>query len=304
MQYKTAGQILREKRQEEGWTLEEAERLTRIKRKYIKALEDDNYSAIPGDFYIRAYIKQYADRLGIDYSPLINYYETGEELGFPLNDTGDIDDEFIPEEDGLYLPVDDEEDPEKKQNSFLKHLPVILLSSAALLILGGVLAVVLLYKPDAPLSSAVPSSSQVSTSSTVESSSLKNSNTSKESKPKESKVESASTNIEVSGSGTAVQANITNAPNPVKVAVSVDSGVRSWISISNTNLVGGTTLGDQQGEVTVDIPAEISQAVITLGVVPGVNITVDGEKVDLSNLTSSTSGTVTLQLSYKKEESE
>ena len=77
MAQKTVGQVLRAKRAKLDMTLNEAENLTKIQKTYIVALEQDNYDALPGDFYIKAYIKQYAERLDLDSDKMISAYENG-----------------------------------------------------------------------------------------------------------------------------------------------------------------------------------------------------------------------------------
>ena len=67
MAKKTVGQVLRDQRAKLDMTLNEAEDLTQIQKMYIVALEHDDYDALPGDFYVKAYLKQYAERLDLDY---------------------------------------------------------------------------------------------------------------------------------------------------------------------------------------------------------------------------------------------
>jgi cytoskeletal protein RodZ len=59
------GQLLREARQRQGISLAEAERETHIGRRYLEALEKDDWQACPGEFYARAFLRTYASYLGL-----------------------------------------------------------------------------------------------------------------------------------------------------------------------------------------------------------------------------------------------
>lgn len=65
------GRILRSSRLEKGLTLEKASKDTKITQKYLKAIEDEQFSAIPGEVVLKGFIRIYADYLKIDPKPLI-----------------------------------------------------------------------------------------------------------------------------------------------------------------------------------------------------------------------------------------
>ena len=60
------GRILRQVREEKGLTLEQAEEKTKIRRKYIEALENEKYEVLPGPVYVRAFIRTYAKYLDLN----------------------------------------------------------------------------------------------------------------------------------------------------------------------------------------------------------------------------------------------
>lgn len=74
------GTRLREARVNKGYTLNTLQQMTKIQKKYLQALEEGNYEEIPGDFYVRAFVKQYADMVGLDGDLLLREY--AEELEF------------------------------------------------------------------------------------------------------------------------------------------------------------------------------------------------------------------------------
>lgn len=62
------GEELRNKRIEKGLSLEEVETATKIRVKYLEAIENENFDLIPGRVYVKGFIKNYAKFLGVDYT--------------------------------------------------------------------------------------------------------------------------------------------------------------------------------------------------------------------------------------------
>ncbi|HLJ48750.1 MAG TPA: RodZ domain-containing protein [Bryobacteraceae bacterium] len=60
------GQTLLRARSERGLTLEELATRTRINRKYLEAIEKDKPDAIPGGFFYKSFVRQYAGALSPD----------------------------------------------------------------------------------------------------------------------------------------------------------------------------------------------------------------------------------------------
>lgn len=65
------GEILKEARIEKGYTLDDLQQTTKIQRRYLQAIEDGNTDILPGRFYARAFVKQYADIVGLDGEKLL-----------------------------------------------------------------------------------------------------------------------------------------------------------------------------------------------------------------------------------------
>ncbi|MEO8287603.1 MAG: RodZ domain-containing protein [Chloroflexota bacterium] len=71
----TLGDMLRSAREARGVSLAEAERETKIRQKYISALEDDNPTALPGVTYARGFLRNYASYLDLDVEEVTNLYD-------------------------------------------------------------------------------------------------------------------------------------------------------------------------------------------------------------------------------------
>jgi len=60
------GRVLERARKDKGLSLEEAERATKIRKRYLIGLERDDYSVLPDAVYARGFLKTYANFLGLD----------------------------------------------------------------------------------------------------------------------------------------------------------------------------------------------------------------------------------------------
>lgn len=65
------GRVLFQARVARGLTIEDAERDTRISKRYLEALEREDFSAFPAPFYARAFLRTYAQYLGLDAAQLL-----------------------------------------------------------------------------------------------------------------------------------------------------------------------------------------------------------------------------------------
>ena len=68
----SVGQTLREAREARGLTLHDIQEKTKIQPRYLMAIEEDRFDALPGHFYTRAFIRTYAEHIGIDPQPLLS----------------------------------------------------------------------------------------------------------------------------------------------------------------------------------------------------------------------------------------
>ena len=60
------GPVLERARKDRGLSLEEAERATKIRKRYLIGLENDDYTVLPDAVYARGFLKTYANFLGLD----------------------------------------------------------------------------------------------------------------------------------------------------------------------------------------------------------------------------------------------
>jgi cytoskeleton protein RodZ len=68
------GTILREARNRRKLELSEVEAATRIRFRYLRAIEDEEWDVLPGGVYTRSFIRTYASFLGLDGDRLVDDY--------------------------------------------------------------------------------------------------------------------------------------------------------------------------------------------------------------------------------------
>lgn len=261
---KTVGSVLKERRTQLDWSLDVAEKNTNIKKIYISALETDNHNVLPGKFYVRAYLKQYSEKLELDTDALLTAFDKGEmvDVEGSLEDTGNYrfvrPDERIPDRPSEF---DDEKNAEEETrgSKARRYLPIIALSAVAVVILGFVIAIVFLNQPK---------TSDISlTDYTVSSkSSSKSDSSSKQ-----------STSLSTIQNGPVMTVTVTSDENPVVLDFALDKGAaRTAISLTNSN-ASALMLSSDNDKATATINANATQSTITLGLANTMSIKINGQ---------------------------
>ena len=70
------GTRLKEARLSKGYSLDDLQEITKIQKRYLVGIEEGNYSIMPGSFYVRAFIKQYADAGDLNAEEILETYKT------------------------------------------------------------------------------------------------------------------------------------------------------------------------------------------------------------------------------------
>ena len=77
------GTRLKEARLSKGYSLDDLQEITKIQKRYLIGIEEGNYSIMPGTFYVRAFIKQYAEAVGLDSNEIFRKFKNE----IPANNT-------------------------------------------------------------------------------------------------------------------------------------------------------------------------------------------------------------------------
>jgi|YelNatPaOPRAMG01_1025707.scaffolds.fasta_scaffold22330_2 cytoskeleton protein RodZ len=79
------GENLRREREMRGVTLEEISAATKISVRFLKSIEDEEFSRLPGGIFNRSFVRAYARYLGLDEDPLLAEYQQA------AKDKGEVD---------------------------------------------------------------------------------------------------------------------------------------------------------------------------------------------------------------------
>lgn len=81
---KTVGARLKSARKKKKLTLETAEESTKVRAKYLQAIENDDWREFPSRIYVLGFVRRYADFLGLDSEKILQEFKA--EFGRAWND--------------------------------------------------------------------------------------------------------------------------------------------------------------------------------------------------------------------------
>ncbi|HEM5331755.1 TPA: helix-turn-helix domain-containing protein [Streptococcus suis] len=281
MRQKSIGEVLRTAREGRSWTFVDLQRITKIQAKYLQALEYNDFDFIANSDDVQSILKAYAEALELDADVLLDAYETNSLVKY----YEDGEEELRSSELKRSYKV-----RKRKKNSYL---PLIyLLLTTGLIIIFVTYIVHSRLQNRASITPTTTSYSIVEQSVSEASSGTETSSTEQAQSNSTSSSSSATENVTVSGSGSNIVATLKTVTYPVEVTVTAKN-TTSWISLSDTLLEGGVTLTPDNPTATTTIEEGVTSTTLILGVVKGVEVTVGGQKLDLSALTADT-GSITI----------
>ncbi|CYU39028.1 helix-turn-helix domain-containing protein [Streptococcus suis] len=281
MRQKSIGEVLRTAREGRGWTFVDLQRITKIQAKYLQALEYNDFDFIANSDDVQSILKAYAEALELDADVLLDAYETNSLVKY----YEDGEEELRSSELKRSYKV-----RKRKKNSYL---PLIYL-----LLATGLIIIFVTYIVHSRLQNRVSITPTTTSYSIVEqsvseaSSGTETSSTEQAQSNSTSSSSSATENVTISGSGSNIVATLKTVTYPVEVTVTAKN-TTSWISLSDTLLEGGVTLTPDNPTVTTTVEEGVTSTTLVLGVVKGVEVSVGGQKLELSALTADT-GSITI----------
>ncbi|MBZ2120489.1 cytoskeleton protein RodZ [Streptococcus infantis] len=271
MRKKTIGEVLRLARINQGLSLEELQRKTDIQLNLLEALESDDFDQLPSPFYTRSFLRKYAWAVELDENLVLDAYDSGSMITYEEVDVDEIE-------------LSGRRRSNRKKRSLLPLFYFILFSLSIIIFVSYYVWNYIQTQPTETTSANynVVTTTNATTSETTTS----NQTTSPSSS-------SDASTVTVSGQGDVISVEYKTAKDTAELQLSVTDAT-SWISVSDTDLAGGTTLepNNKTAKTTV---SKGSPVTITLGVVKGVKIKIDNQEIDTSKLTGQT-GWITLKL--------
>ncbi|CAI2655563.1 hypothetical protein AKUH4B412M_05350 [Apilactobacillus kunkeei] len=270
------GKSLHDARVAKGMSIDDIQKITKIQKHYLEAIEQGNFAELPGDFYVRAFIKQFADTVGVNGIELLNEHDDS----LPDTQSEEYADEVSKDDVNSRVAS---RSREQRKDSFRKAIPTIGIIVAILVVVCGVWAVVVHTNSSSQTSI---SSSSVSVTGSSESSTSKTDNKKKEDKKS------------TEGKTTIKEVNATkyNVTGQKENTVTLKATGRAWSSImadNKTLFQGSQNSGDKKD---VKLPADTKSVNISLGNTQGAKILVNGTELKYDKSTPLTTQ-ITLEFS-------
>ncbi len=312
MREQTIGEILREARVAKHLTLEDVEEKAAIPSPHLLALELEQFKLIPKD-KVETYLQQYGEAVELDTADLLEKYheqEVGssdeEQEEHVVESTTNIESIVkTPQDETISIAKSVSDDSiiigsrssrykgKEKTNSYL---PIVMLCLVALGILAFV-SFVTWNQLQSDSKNASTSYSVVHSSSATTTDSTSSESASSTSESSSSK-EDTSLKMSTEGSGNSLTVNLSNVTASLTVEISLSGANSSWVSVTNSESNDSGTLLSSTGTTsyTAVLPSGTTSSLITLGVTEGVTVTIDGQEVDTSALTSTALSYITINI--------
>ncbi|MCL1630827.1 helix-turn-helix domain-containing protein [Sporolactobacillus sp. CPB3-1] len=276
------GQVLKETREQKKLSLDDLQRETKIQKRYLKAIEEGDYSQLPGEFYTRAFIKNYAETLGLDFKSLSEQYPGD----MPKLARQHVDTPVMPpdgsESERAQKPIRRSAVRAKNWSSFVNKALVIVFILIALMI---VYILITHFAGDRSNPSSGTSSSHSvqfkgDSASSNQASSDSSSNSATDSSAnqmlKKESEQGSTTTYSLSGTEK-FEVTVSAAPNQTRGAWFMASDGQT-----NKQIVQGTV--DLHGKKSYKFDASSAQSLrLRFGNVPDTNLKINGQKVDFPN---------------------
>lgn len=282
------GEKLRAARLAKGFTLDDIQQSTKIQKRYLNAIENGDFDQLPGDFYVRAFTKQFAQAVGLDADELL--VNAPKEV---IEPTTDLSNSRTDLDNVTRTGMDMEPTKADKIQSFVPKVIIGLLVVVVLVVIWVIansLSTKTNSQQNADNSSVSVSSSKVNKADKIADSSSKASSkkkAAKKDKPADKEADLKIADGQVSGTGTSFAVTGANAVSKGHTLV-ISSKNRTWVTV----LVNGSSVVNQMIQAgdskEVDIPANTTDVKVTSGFATGTSIQLDKQDVNIpasSNLT-------------------
>ncbi|MFS0951526.1 RodZ domain-containing protein [Enterococcus thailandicus] len=275
MAFETIGEKLRQARLNKKISLDELQQITKIQKRYLEAIDNDEFDQLPGKFYVRAFIRQYAQAVGEDGDKLVDVFDGKRKL----SDGSEIK---RPEPETVSGSRKAMHQEEFKPSKFWTSLPVVLLGLVAVAIVIVVGYMTWQDRQAAPIISEASSSMTVDGSiEETKQSSQSSESTSAQSSTVESTTEEKKMTITAGTDTTnAIDVNIIDATEPLTLEFTAKDRVWVGVMVNGAYVYQGTlATGESQ---STQIAANVPNAVVTIGAASNIAIKANGEDVPVN----------------------
>ncbi|WP_307894426.1 helix-turn-helix domain-containing protein [Bacillus swezeyi] len=294
------GNRLKEAREEKGMSLDDLQAATKIQKRYLTALEEGNYDIIPGKFYVRAFIKQYAEAVGLNSELLFEEFKK------------DIPNSYNDEVSDKLSSIKPQRELPKSASKALELLPTLLVVAGVIVVVAIIYVIIQAVNgggnqqsAEQPKTEESQSKYDVSKDSPLTKENQKDANADKNSgaddkeKDDQQSDEKEKLSIKaVSSEGTSTTYEISGAD---KLELEVKASADSWVRVRDEK---GSSLKEgmmKKGETFQKNITEQEQIDLRIGYAPGVEIKINGEALSYE-LDPKNVMTQNITIQNKKEE--
>lgn len=272
------GEQLKAARLEKQLSLDDIQEITKIQRRYLLAIEENNLSVLPGDFYVRAFIRQYALAVGLHPDELL-----GETKPISMSRTSDLSRAHRDNDGIVRAGIDNTPTARSRLANSMPTIGLGLLILVALIVIWFVLTHIGTNSQQTSNGGNISvSTSEVSKSSSKSSASKSSASSSSE--------ESSKLDLGTPETDTSLQTTIYNLSNEntkkhTVVITAKNTGTSVKVNDASSNILLNETLAS--GSKTVEIPAGTTAFNLQFSNVNNASVTVDGQDIEISGATTS-----------------
>ncbi|MBF2413104.1 helix-turn-helix domain-containing protein [Listeria welshimeri] len=290
------GDKLKQARREKGLSLDDLQQITKIQKRYLVAIEEGNYAVMPGKFYARAFIKQYAEAVGLDSATLFDEFES-EVPDTPQQEVVNNEPTRVQSKRNP-MPAQSVGNQTNSRNRFFDILPKILIALFIVFILF-IIWFFLLNKQD---NSTEKVKTDTSNPTVKVEDSTKDKDTSKDTTSKDTtkkdttsddkksteeankdKKEDTSKELEITKGETSGNATTYTVENTDKMALSLSATGDSWIGVSDASgaTIQNVTLSAQNPSAEIDLGTNKTVSVV-IGNSPVTTVKINDKQLELA----------------------
>lgn len=273
------GETLKEAREAKSLTLDDIQEITKIQKRYLVAIEQNDFHVLPGRFYARAFIKEYAQAVELDATELLDEF-----------DEDDIETEESTEQNVQYSRLERTKTPQTvKSTSVFSWIPTVIV---VILIIGIIFVAWTFLKQSSSESEqnqAVQNDNEIIRDAEVEQTNEENDNeeaeneeeTKDKEEEKEAEKDEGTFSVLEEGTGASPLSTVEFSSDAEKLEVSFEVSAESYMELkgANENVLLSSTYDADSDIETFDVTDE-ERIYVNIGYAPGVIVKINDIPLD------------------------
>ncbi|NPC92643.1 helix-turn-helix domain-containing protein [Bacillus sp. WMMC1349] len=263
---------LKEAREEKGMSLADLQAVTKIQKRYLTALEEGNYEIIPGKFYVRAFIKQYAEAVGLDSELLFEEYKKD----IPNSYSDDVSERISSIKPQKELP--------KSASKALELLPTLLVTAGIIVVIAIIYVVIQMvngggdqHKADNPKTEESQSKYEVPKDSPLTKEKKENGGADEDKKEEDQQKADKKEKLSIKATDSKGSSTTYEVSGADKLELEMKATEKSWVRVQDGE---GQSLKEgmmEKGETFEKNITDQKQINLRIGNAPGIEIKLNGE---------------------------